>query len=56
MDETGAVTTCIELTEGLVAWGPSSGTWEEGLGLILTCYFAGLTVAFVSRTFLERIN
>lgn len=50
-DEAG--TSCIAQSDGLVIWGSTAGSWQEGFSLVLAAFFAGFAVALVKRTFFD---
>ena len=54
LDENGAVTSCIELQEAAVLWGPTVGDLEEGFGLVVAAYIAGFSLAALVRAIMNK--
>ena len=54
LDENGAVTSCLEVEEAALLWGPNVGNLEEGFGLVLAAYIAGFTLAAIVRVFIPK--
>lgn len=48
------VQTCIEQANGLLVWGSHSGTWQEGVALVLAAYISGFIVSAIRHTMLGR--